>query len=108
MKLPTTIVVLAFAAIVHAKDCSRCVSAMTSIFKASKTDEGYEGLAKIMHGAICKADQMSFSCQDQEKAKKIDLLLEDIALSMGEAKLACQSLDGACDRFVIFSIHLLY
>ena len=100
MKLSTTIVVLAFAANVQGKDCSRCVSAMTTIFKATKTDEGYDNLAKVIHGAICKVDQMSFSCQDQEKAKKIDLMLEEIALSPLEAKLACQSLDGACERFV--------
>ena len=99
MKLSTGIVVLALT-VVKAEDSSRCASAMTSIFKASKTQEGYDGLAKIMHEAICKADQMSFSCQDQERAKKIDLVLEDLALSPLEANLACHSLPGACDRLV--------
>ena len=100
MKLSIGIVVLAFLTIVKSEDCSRCASAMTTIFKASKTQEGYDGLAKVMHEAICKADQMSFSCQDQETAKKIDLALEDLALSPLEANIACHSLSGACERLV--------
>merc|ERR1712062_937667 len=84
MKLSIGIVVLAFLTIVKSEDCSRCASAMTTIFKASKTQEGYDGLAKVMHEAICKADQ-------------IDLALEDIALSPLEANLACHSLSGACE-----------
>ena len=82
------------------EDCSRCASAMTTLFNAIKTSEGYNGLSKVMHKAICEVDSTVYSCQDQERAQKLDEALEAIALSDQEAKIACKTMEskGACSR----------
>ena len=86
------------------EDCSRCASAMTTLFNAIKTSEGYNGLSKVMHQAICKVDSTVYSYQDQERAQKLDEALEAIALSDQEAKIACKTMEskGACSRLLVF------
>ena len=55
-----------------------------------------------MHKAICEVDSTVYSCQDQERAQKLDEALEAIALSDQEAKIACKTMEskGACSRLV--------
>ena len=103
MKLLIGTLVLALTSVKAEEDCSRCASGMTTLFNAVKTSEGYDELSKVMHKAICEADSTVYSCQDQERAKKLDEALEDIALSHQEAKIACKTMEnkGACSRLVI-------
>ena len=104
MKLPIGTLVLTLTLVKAEEDCSRCASAMTTLFNAGKTQEGYDELSKVIHNAVCEADPTVYSCQDQERAKanKIGKLIEELALSPLEAITACKTMKskGACKRLV--------
>ena len=102
MKLSIGMLALTLTLVKAEEDCSRCASAMTTLFNAIKTSEGYNGLSKVMHKAICEVDSTVYSCQDQERAQQLDEALEAIALSDQEAKIACKTMEskGACSRLL--------